>query len=232
MPEAAALGEVLLGLGRALNVEYDVGAVLDSLADNVSTLLSLRGAAVSVSANRAVRHVASNCAALSGLCAAEEEAQRGPTFDAVESGLPVVVTSLDNGASPWPEYIAQAAAAGLGAVAAVPTSGHTPPVALTLAHEHEHDWSADELQVAAMFARIAGHLVLGGSQLVKHRVTAEQLQIALDSRVIIEQAKGFIADNRGVTVDDAFVIMRKYANDHHATLRSVADAVVNLGLRP
>lgn len=232
MPEATALGEVLLGLGRALHVEYDIDAVLANVADNVTTLLQLQGAAVSVATSRSVRHVTSNCAALVALCTVEDRAQRGPTIDAVESGTPVVLASLVDGTVPWPEYVAEATASGLGAIAAVPANGHTPQVALTLGHLGDHDWTAHELQVAGMFARIAGHFVLSGSQLVRHRVTAEQLQAALDSRVIIEQAKGFVADNRGVTVDEAFVILRKYANDHHATLRSVSDAVVNLGLRP
>lgn len=59
----------------------------------------------------------------------------------------------------------------------------------------------------------------------------EQLQAALSSRVIIEQAKGMVAASRGISVDDAFLILRKHARDHNARIHDVAAAVVNLGFR-
>jgi hypothetical protein len=53
-----------------------------------------------------------------------------------------------------------------------------------------------------------------------------QLQRALGSRVLIEQAKGVISEHHGVTVDEAFERMRRYARDHHAGLRAVAQTVI------
>jgi AmiR/NasT family two-component response regulator len=58
-------------------------------------------------------------------------------------------------------------------------------------------------------------------------LTAEQLQTALNSRVIIEQAKGFIAATRGVTPDEAFNLMRSYARSHNQTVQTIAGQVVN-----
>jgi PAS domain S-box-containing protein len=63
-------------------------------------------------------------------------------------------------------------------------------------------------------------------------VLAEQLQTALTTRVLIEQAKGMVAVSRGIGVDDAFQVLRKHARDHNARLHDVATAVVTLGLRP
>jgi PAS domain S-box-containing protein len=63
-------------------------------------------------------------------------------------------------------------------------------------------------------------------------VLAEQLQTALTTRVVIEQAKGMVAVSRGIGVDDAFRVLRKHARDHNARLHDVATAVVTLGLRP
>lgn len=60
----------------------------------------------------------------------------------------------------------------------------------------------------------------------------EQLQQALTTRVLIEQAKGMVAAQRGTGVEEAFEVIRRHARDHNATLRAIADAVVNLGLRP
>jgi PAS domain S-box-containing protein len=61
---------------------------------------------------------------------------------------------------------------------------------------------------------------------------AEQLQTALTTRVVIEQAKGIVAATGGIGVDEAFEVLRKHARDHNARLHDVASAVVTLGLRP
>jgi PAS domain S-box-containing protein len=61
---------------------------------------------------------------------------------------------------------------------------------------------------------------------------AAQLQTALTTRVVIEQAKGFVAATRGIGVDEAFQVLRKHARDRNIRLQDVAAAVVTLGLRP
>jgi PAS domain S-box-containing protein len=60
----------------------------------------------------------------------------------------------------------------------------------------------------------------------------EQLETALTSRVVIEQAKGMLAERRGTSVEEAFQVLRKHARDHNASLQDVASAVVTLGLSP
>jgi AmiR/NasT family two-component response regulator len=65
---------------------------------------------------------------------------------------------------------------------------------------------------------------------------AERLNVelteALASRVVIEQAKGILAEHNAISVDAAFELLRRHARSHRARLRDVADAVVQLGLRP
>ncbi len=73
---------------------------------------------------------------------------------------------------------------------------------------------------------------MNASELEKSRRTAEQLQHALESRIVIEQAKGVLAGERKISMDRAFEILRKHARDQNGSLGSVAEAVVNLGLRP
>jgi PAS domain S-box-containing protein len=60
----------------------------------------------------------------------------------------------------------------------------------------------------------------------------EQLETALTSRIVIEQAKGMLAERRGTSVEEAFQVLRKHARDHNASLQDVATAVVTLGLSP
>ena len=56
---------------------------------------------------------------------------------------------------------------------------------------------------------------------------AAQLETALDTRVIIEQAKGFLAGRLGITVDAAFELLRRYARSHHLAMRDVSRRVVD-----
>ena len=58
-----------------------------------------------------------------------------------------------------------------------------------------------------------------------------QLQEALDSRVVIEQAKGITAQQKSVSVDQAYQLMRGHARSNHASLRVVAEAIVAVGLQ-
>jgi len=72
---------------------------------------------------------------------------------------------------------------------------------------------------------------LRSSEAQAQRTTA-QLQAALQSRIIIEQAKGLIAAERGISLDDAFDVLRKHARHKGVKLHALAQAVVELGLRP
>jgi AmiR/NasT family two-component response regulator len=103
---------------------------------------------------------------------------------------------------------------------------------LDLHRANEHAWTEHEVATARVFTDIATAYVLQASQHAREQRTIEQLQHALNSRVIIEQAKGVLAAERKISVDHAFALLRKHANDRNVTLRAVADAVVNLGLRP
>lgn len=96
-------------------------------------------------------------------------------------------------------------------------------------------YDARDLDDLKMFAQSAGvALALGEarSELEEyHRRTSEQLQRALESRVVIEQAKGFLASARGIGTDEAFELLRKYARRNGRRLHEVAARVVDRSLR-
>ena len=77
-----------------------------------------------------------------------------------------------------------------------------------------------------IFASIATGYLAHASAARQQQRTAEQLQQALNTRLIIEQAKGVLATKRETTVDDAFQTLRKYARDHNARIHDVSRAVV------
>jgi GAF domain-containing protein len=229
--EAAGLTDALIGFARTLTGGYDVTDVLHELAGRVARVVGVSGAGVVLRHGTGIRFVIADSEAVRVLEQLQEEHQQGPCVDAIDSGEPVTVEHLPDMGWRWPEYVARATDLGFAAVASLPMCNRSRIGGLDLYHPHRHAWSEDELRVARVFTDIATGYVLNASELQRQRRTAEQLQRALDSRVVIEQAKGIIAAERKVKVDQAFALLRKYANDHNATLRSVADAVVNLGLR-
>ena len=85
--------------------------------------------------------------------------------------------------------------------------------------------------MAVVLADVATSYVLNAAKLHDQEQLSEQLQQALDSRVIIEQAKGITAQRKSVTVDRAYQLMRGHARNNHASLRTVAEAIVDVGLQ-
>jgi AmiR/NasT family two-component response regulator len=69
------------------------------------------------------------------------------------------------------------------------------------------------------------------ARLRQEQKLSEQLQVALESRIVIEQAKGITAQRHGVTIDRAFQLIRTHARSNNVSLRTVAEAIVDVGLR-
>ena len=83
------------------------------------------------------------------------------------------------------------------------------------------------MDLAQAMAQVAAIGLIQERALREHSLVAEQLQAALDSRVVIEQAKGMLAEYLTVTVDDAFTLLRNYARDHNRKLSEVASDIAN-----
>jgi AmiR/NasT family two-component response regulator len=87
------------------------------------------------------------------------------------------------------------------------------------------------MAVAGVLAAVATSYVVNVSKLRQQEQLSEQLQQALESRVIIEQAKGITAEQNSVTVDQAYQRIRRHARNNNASLRVVAEAIVAVGLQ-
>ena len=232
MGNMARQTQALVAFARALTAGPDVSDVLHELTQHIRVALGISGAGVFLRENGNVRFVTAEDERISTLERIQEEHDQGPGVDAIRTGQAVLVTRLADESARWPIYVAKAADLGISAVAAIPMRNSTCIGAVDLYDTCAHDWSPDQLDIAAVFAGIATAHWLFATQLQREHRTVEQLQQALDSRVVIEQAKGILAAERKISIDEAFGQLRRHANDHNARLRVVADAVVRLGLRP
>ncbi len=220
---------------RTLLAPYEVVSALDELVARTNEALGLAGSGVSLIGEDGSLQFAT--ARPPGIIALEEEqarSQKGPCVEAARLGEIFAIPDLQDPSivAQWPKYCAVAAEINIAAVVGVPMKIETKTVgALNLFSKDVRPWSAEELAVAQLFADAATVFLLNAATYDKQQVVNEQLLQALHSRAVIEQAKGIIAASQGIDVEQAFRVMRNYARSHHATVASVAEAVVSLGLR-
>jgi GAF domain-containing protein len=149
-------------------------------------------------------------------------------MDAFRTGSAVADTDLRAASARWPRFVPHATEAGFRSVHAFPLRLRTQVIgALNVFGATDGvRLDSDDIPLIQALADMAS-IALLQERAVRHgQVLTEQLQGALNSRVIIEQAKGVIAQVRGVTVDQAFLLIRGYARGTNRRLGEVALAVV------
>jgi len=152
--------------------------------------------------------------------------EQGPGMDALRTGERVACADLAAARLRWPRFVPVALDAGVAAAVGLPCLLRDEVVgALTLymAEPGQLSERGDEL------CRGMANVVSLGVTAHRSReltVRAAQLQGALDSRVAIEQAKGVLAERGGITVDEAFTLLRNHSRGPGTKLREVAQDVV------
>ena len=155
------------------------------------------------------------------------QVHEGPCLDAFRTGRPVVNADLHDAGERWPQFAERAAAAGYRSVHAFPLRLRQEVIgAIGVFGTERGDWEPADVHIAQALAHVATIGLLQERAIHRGEVLSEQLQSALNSRVVIEQAKGAIAQARDVTVDEAFEIMRSHARQTQRLLGDVALAAL------
>jgi transcriptional regulator with GAF, ATPase, and Fis domain len=147
------------------------------------------------------------------------QADEGPCVECCSTGQPVSVAELRDAAARWPRFVPAALEAGVASVHAVPMrAGGIVLGALNLFGSRPGDLSEADLLVAQTLAHVACVAILQERAPTPSTVVP-RLRSALTSRVVVEQAKGFLRAHLDVSVNDAFVLLRQYAraNGDHLT---------------
>jgi GAF domain-containing protein len=225
----AAVTRAFVELADTLVDDYDVIEVLDRLVAHSVALLSADAAGILLVDPRGqLRVVASSSEESDWVELLQIQADQGPCVDCVRTGQPVTVTDLDAAAGRWPELIA--ALAGRGSFRSV----HALPLRLrgqaiggmNLFHTRPGALPEADLRLGQALADIATIGILQERAIRHGEIVTEQLQTALNSRVIVEQAKGVLAQTGRVTMEVAFDRLRRHARSNNLLLGDVARRVV------
>lgn len=157
----------------------------------------------------------------------ELQQQEGPCVDCHREGRRVIDEDLAE-SSRWPQFAPVALRHGFRAVFAFPMRLRGDVIgALSLLRAEPGGVTGSDVEVAQAFADMATIGILQERAVRDARQLAADLQGALDSRPVIEQAKGIVAEHAGVDVETAYQVLRWYARAHQRILREVAAAVVS-----
>lgn len=223
------LGDVFVLLADSLRPEHDVIDTMDILVQAGTSFTSAVEAGIVLADAHGVLHVV---ASTSERASEVEEVQlgqsEGPCLQSFQTGETVEIADITAEQARWPTFTGVAEARGFLADHAVPLRlrGQTLGVMNLFSSERGALSNRDAALVQAM-ADVATISIVQ-KQTLQHQVELSgQLQYALDSRVLIEQAKGVIAQQHGVPIDQAFVLLRSFARKNQVRLHDVADRIVN-----
>jgi hypothetical protein len=150
----------------------------------------------------------------------------GPCQDCFRQGTPVVNADLTEAADRWPRFAPRAVEAGFRSVHAFPLRLRRDVIgALNLFGTDVGQMEASDVQVVQAFADVATIGLLQERAVRRGEILSEQLQTALNSRIVIEQAKGALAQIHSITTDEAFQRLRAYCRRNNLRLGEVAYAI-------
>lgn len=221
--------EAFVGLADTLVDDYDVIDLLDRLVGYCEQLLAAEAAGILlVDQYGVLRVVASSDERSETFELLQLQAEQGPCVDCFRTASPVSVPDLDEAAQRWPRFFAALGDAPLyRSVHAVPLRLRGEAVGgLNLFHREPGALPDADLALAQALADVATIAILQERAIRRGEVLAEQLQAALNSRVIIEQAKGVLAERGKLSMDTAFNQLRGYARRHNQLLSELARRLV------
>ena len=222
------LARAFVRLADTLASDFDIVDFLHGLsADSVEILRAEAAGVMLADARGGLRLVASSDERMRLLELFELQDAQDPCLDAFSSGRAIQASAADSRAR-WPVFAPRASGEGFQVMCAVPLRVRTHVIgALNLFRGSDEPFTGTEMEIAQAMGEMAAIGLIQERALRERNLLTEQLQAALNSRVVIEQAKGMLAEYLAITVDGAFTLLRNYARDHKRKLSEIASDVVD-----
>lgn len=229
------IADAFVELADCLVQDFEVTDLLHRLIDHALRLLDADAAGIMLAdAHGRLEVVASSSHAIELLELFEIQADSGPCLDCFRTGEPVTPPDLAAVRSWWPTFAVRVEAQGFSSAQAIPMRLRNEVIgALNIFRTAEGALSDRDLKLGRALADVATVALISDRTITARQVVADQLQAALNSRVVLEQAKGMLAQQAGVSVEEAFTVLRTHARRSGRGLREVAaDVVAGRGTMP
>jgi hypothetical protein len=228
MSRESLLTRTFVELADTLVDEFDVVELLTTLADRCVEVLDVSAAGLMLAAPEGeLRAVASSSEAMRLVELFELQSQEGPCLDCFRTRQPVLNQHLGQVEDRWPRFKSVALEAGFHSVHALPMRLRGDIIgALSLFRSDRGDLEEADIVTGQALADVATITILQHRAVLETQLVNAQLSHALNSRIVIEQAKGVLAERERLTMEDAFSRMRNHARNNNFKLIEVAERVV------
>ncbi len=214
--------------------DFDVVDLYAMLADRCVELFDVSAAGLLLAdLQGTLRLVASTSEAIETVELFQIQNDEGPCLDCVHHATAVLVPDIEGDRARWPRFAPFAVDAGFRMVSAFPMRLRSRTLgALNLFGGEPRGMAATEAASAQALADVATIALLQHRAVNDAETISAQLEVALHSRIAIEQAKGVIAESLGVDMDAAFELLRGHARSRQRPLADVAEDVASRRLPP
>jgi transcriptional regulator with GAF, ATPase, and Fis domain len=223
------LNQAFVALADVLVQQFDVVDLLDRLAGLCVDVLGADSAGILVTDQHGdLQVMAATTGATQSLELFELQSRQGPCLDAFRTGRAVACTRIGDAERRWPRFAERARAEGISSVQALPMRLREQTIGgLILCYRAGPPMTDPDRSTAQALADVATIGILQHRALRRHESLSGQLQHALDSRLVIEQAKGKLAERGGIGVEQAFAALRGHARAHRRLLSDTARDLVD-----
>ncbi|WP_349898244.1 GAF and ANTAR domain-containing protein [Parafrigoribacterium soli] len=224
--------ETFAKLADTLVADYDVVDLLQLLVDTCKDLLDTEAAGILLADSAGQLEVIASTSEASRLVETMQlGAEAGPCIESFHSGQVVSVPDITRAPDRWSRFRDSALRQGFASVHAIPLRLRDTTIGtLNLLGESIGELQPEDATAAQAFADVATIGILHERTVRESTVLADQLQAALDRRIVIEQAKGVVAFTQKVPIDEAFTLIRNYARAHQLPVSHVAARLVDMSL--
>jgi transcriptional regulator with GAF, ATPase, and Fis domain len=223
------LSDTFVELTDTMVAGFDVIDFLHVLTDRSVQLLDVSAAGLLLADPRGeLRVVAASSEAARLLELFQIQNDQGPCLDCCRSGQPVHAVDLAAATARWPRFAPAALQVGFAAVQALPMRLREQVIgALNLFRAQPGAFDPADVRIGQALADVATISLLHERSMRHSDTLNEQLQTALNSRVVIEQAKGKLAERLGLDMGQAFDVLRDFARNRNLRLSDLARAFID-----
>lgn len=223
------VSQVFVALADTLVADFDIADFLSMLTEQAAELLDVGAAGVILrEPDRGLQVAATSGRHAELLERFAVQTGDGPCIDCIHTAQPVICGNLQAERQRWPRFTAAAAECGFGALHALPMRLRDQTIGvLTLLNTQPGRVAAGAARLGQALADVATIGILQQRAIEHSGRVSEQLQAALTSRVVIEQAKGTLSERGTISTDEAFIRLRGYARAHQIRLTNLARGVVD-----